>query len=96
MSFKLTEVYSAGNGISRKYSLRSIYINPQHIACLREEQVIKRLLGEGKLIEGLDHRQNFTRVTLNRSSIQEDIVVVGSIEEINRKLNIEARELLRG
>ncbi len=95
-NIKLMEVYGQGRGSSKEYSLRHIYINPSHILCLREELVIKRLLTEGKLIEGLDKRQNFTRITVNKSAFREDIVVVGSIHEIQKKLNIDNRELLRG
>ena len=95
-NFKLTEIYSSGNGSHKKYSLRNIYINPLHVVCLREDVSLGRLLREGRLIDGLDTRQSFTQVTLSRANVQEDIVVVGSIDEINRKLNIDNREILRG
>ena len=95
-NFKLTEVYCTGNGSHKKYSLRNIYINPLHVVCLREDVTLGRLLSEGRLIDGLDSRQSFTQVTLSRANIQENVVVVGSLDEINRKLNIDNREILRG
>ena len=95
-NIRLTEVYSAGNGTGKQYSLRQIYINPDHVVCLREEEVLKRMLSEGRLIDGLDKRQNFTRVTVNNNSTQQDILVIGTLEEVYTKLHIEAKNLLRG
>jgi len=48
---------------------------------------------EGQLIEGLDRNQSFVRVTLNNG---EDIIVIGVIREIHKRLQIETREILRG
>ena len=92
----LTEIYSMGNASQRKYSLRKIYINPDHVMCLREDEVLKGVLREGNLIPGLDKRQSFTRVTLNNNSMQQDVLVVGNLDEIYNKLQIESKNLLRG
>ena len=92
----LTEIYSMGNASQRKYSLRKIYINPDHVMCLREDEVLKGVLREGNLISGLDKRQSFTRVTLNNNSMQQDVLVVGNLDEIYNKLQIESKNLLRG
>ncbi len=92
----LTEIYSAGNGSQKRYSLRKIYINPNHVMCLREDEVLKKVLLEGNLISGLDQRQTFTRVTLNNNSMQQDVLVVGNLDEIYNKLQIETKSLLRG
>ena len=32
---KLMEVYNGSQGVAHAYSLREIYINPQHVICLR-------------------------------------------------------------
>jgi hypothetical protein len=90
---KLIEVYSSGHANMKAYSVRQIYINPTQVACLREEGILKRRLMEGHLIEGLDPDQSFVKITLNNG---EDIVVIGPIEEIQRRLQIETREVLRG
>ena len=95
-NIKLTEIFSLGNASEKRYSLRKIYINPSHVVCLREEEVLKKMLSEGKLVPDLDHRQDFTRITVNNNSMQQDILVIGNIDEIYNKLNIEARNLLRG
>ena len=64
--------------------------------CLREDEVLKGVLREGNLISGLDKRQSFTRVTLNNNSMQQDVLVVGNLDEIYNKLQIESKNLLRG
>ena len=96
MNIKLAEVYNMGIGSESNFSLRSIYINPSHVICLREDLNIKRSLHEGKLPSGLDDRQEFTKITINKGNYGQDIVVVGTVEEIQKKLLIDRRELLRG
>ena len=93
---KLMEVYNGSQGVARSYSLREIYINPQHVICLRVETALETMLQEGRLIDGLDKRQKFTRVSVSNNAYEEDIVVIGSIDEVYKKLNTEARNLLRG
>jgi hypothetical protein len=95
-NIKLMEVYNNGHGVSRAYSLREIYINPQHVICLRSEDGLEKMLQEGRLIDGLDKRQRFTRVSVSNNSYEEHIVVIGSIDEVYKKLNTEAKNLLRG
>ena len=93
---KLTEVYSVGNGSQKKYSLRQVYLNPDHIVYMREEEVLQRLLSEGRLLDGMDERQVFTRITVNNNSLQQDILVVGNVDAIYEKLKLETKSLLRG
>lgn len=95
-NIKLMEVYNGSQGVARNYSLREIYINPQHVICLRAENELETMLREGRLIDGLDSRQKLTRVSVSNNSYEEDIVVIGSIDEVYKKLNTEARNLLRG
>tara|TARA_R100001460_G_scaffold30763_2_gene60654 strand:+ start:385 stop:678 length:294 start_codon:yes stop_codon:yes gene_type:complete len=93
---KLTEVYSVGNGSQKKYSLRQVYLNPNHIVYMREEEALQRLLSEGRLMDGMDKRQTFTRITVNNNSTQQDILVVGNVDAIYEKLKLETKSLLRG
>tara|TARA_B100002019_G_scaffold282305_1_gene287399 strand:- start:141 stop:443 length:303 start_codon:yes stop_codon:yes gene_type:complete len=93
---KLMEVFNGAPGVSRSYSLREIYINPQHVICLRSEDGLEKMLQEGRLIDGLDKRQRLTRVSVSNNSYEEDIIVIGSIDEVYKKLNTEAKSLLRG
>ncbi len=95
-NIKLMEVYNGSQGVTRSYSLREIYVNPQHVICLRSEDGMEAMLQEGRLIDGLDKRQRFTRISVSNNSYEEDIVVIGSIDEVYKKLNTETRNLLRG
>ena len=93
---KLMEVYNGSQGVARAYSLREIYITPHHVICLRAEEALETVLREGRLVDGLDKRQRLTRVSVSNNAYEEDIVVIGSIDEVYKKLNTEARNLLRG
>tara|TARA_R110002124_G_scaffold116400_4_gene272785 strand:+ start:36707 stop:37003 length:297 start_codon:yes stop_codon:yes gene_type:complete len=93
---KLMELFNRSHGVAKAYSLREIYINPQHVVCLRAEPSLENMLQEGRLVDGLDKRQKFTRVSVSNNAYEEDILVIGSIDEVYKKLNAEARNLLRG
>ena len=95
-SIKLMEVFNGSQGVAKTYSLREIYINPQHVICLRAEPALETMLQEGRLIDGLDKRQKFTRVSVSNNAYEEEILVIGSIDEVHKKLNTEAKNLLRG
>jgi hypothetical protein len=95
---KLTEVCELLNAASapkRKYTLREIYINPEHIVSLHEASSYAQKLVEGQLPPGLDQRQRFTRLKLNQGHTGLDIVVVGSPDIIQNSLGRE-REVLHG
>lgn len=93
---KLMEIFSVSEGAAKSYSLREIYINPNQVICLRSEALFEKLLHEGRLLDGLDKRQKFTRVSVNTNLHEEDIVVIGTIDEVYKKLNFESTQLLRG
>ncbi len=95
-NIKLMEVYNGSQGVARSYSLREIYINPQHVICLRAEAGLENMLQEGRLIDGLDKRQKFTRISVSNNTHEEEILVIGSIDEVYKKLNTDTRDLLRG
>ena len=74
---------------------RSIFINPEHVVCLRSDEVTRNQLRENKLPQELDERQEFTRIQLNRGHNGLDVVVVGDPSTIEKKLHM-ARQVLRG
>jgi len=96
MNIKLVEVYNKGIASESNFSLRGIYINPIHVICLRSDLGTKRNLHEGKLPAELDRRQEFTKITINKGNYGQDITVIGTVEEVQKKLLIDKRELLRG
>jgi len=100
MIIKFVEVYestrSHSNDKRRSYSLREVYVNPEQVVCVRTDDSLKTKLLEGKMPEGLDGRQDFSRIYLNRGQVGLDLVVVGSAATIEQKLNISQKQLLKG
>jgi len=92
---EICEMLHSSSAVSQKYTLREIYINPEHIISLREEPTYKQKLLEGKLPDDLDSRQEFTRVALNRGHSGLEVVVVGAPAAIKSKLKKE-KEVLHG
>ena len=94
MLIKLTEVIEnstttrlASDVDKRKrFTLREVSINPEYVVCVREDTITQRMLTEGYLPEGLDKRQRFTRIYLDRGQTGIDIVVVGDPEVIQADL----------
>ena len=102
MLVKLTEVYSDSRGstnyLSNKktYSLREVYINPEHVVMIREENTIRRLNESGQLSGGLDANHRFSKITVNRGDGNAEFVVVGAPEHVGQTLNKNQKQLLRG
>lgn len=88
MVTKLIEVRQSGNN----YSLREVFVNPEHVMMLRENSVMKTLQCEGKLPDNLDNRVEFTTVFMNTNVT---LTVVGSPDIVESKLR-STRKLLRG
>jgi len=83
MLVNLTEVKQAyGN-----YVLKEVLINPKHVVCVRQADEYEKKLHEGVLPEGLDTRQSFTRLYLDRGHQGLDIIVVGTPDVVAEKLN---------
>ena len=100
MIIKLTEIakdknYNVSN-LEENFVLREVFINPEHVVCLREDNVYKRLLSEGKLMSGLNVEQCFTRVYLNRGQAGIEMTVVGSPSSVQEKIGSNDKQLLRG
>jgi len=93
---KLTELMprSSYTHEETNYTLREVYINPDHVVCIREEHDFRRKLMEGRLPEGLDKRQEFSRVTLSSNSLNGSMVIVGSPNILEKK--IQKKKLLKG
>ena len=79
-----------------KWTLREVVVNPDYVVCLRPDARATALLKEGILPDGLDTRQEFTKIQMSRGNGGMDIVVVGAIGLIENKLNLSTKELLKG
>jgi len=96
MVIKLVEVCELRDAGPRSgYTLREVFINPEHVVCLRSDDLTQRRLQENKLPPELDERQEFTRIQLNRGHNGLDVVVVGAPALVEQKLQT-SRQVLRG
>tara|TARA_R110002020_G_scaffold44324_1_gene127951 strand:- start:239 stop:535 length:297 start_codon:yes stop_codon:yes gene_type:complete len=98
MIVKLVEVFENKKFTqeAKKYAMREVFVNPDHVVCLRSEPNYGKLLQEGILPEGLDNRQEFTRVHMSRGQLGLDIIVIGAPSVIEDKLGRSEKQLLRG
>ncbi len=100
MIVKFTEIYEStnvhSNDESRNYSLREVFINPEQVVCIRSDSGFKQKLQEGILPAGLDPRQDFSRVYLNRGQSGLDIIVVGTPSSVEETLKKNRKQLLKG
>tara|TARA_R100001244_G_scaffold101156_1_gene75403 strand:+ start:112 stop:417 length:306 start_codon:yes stop_codon:yes gene_type:complete len=97
---KLTEVFKQNRFTSKdnKYKIRSVYVNPDFVVCLREDERTLQALKEDKrlLPDGLDTRHQFTKLHINGGHGSFDITVVGSPDVIEEKLKNSNSTLLKG
>ena len=97
MIIKLVEIYEQSRrqlDDMPSFSLREVFINSEHVTCLREDTVTGNKIQLGMLAEELDSRQRFTKIHLNRGLSGIDLVVVGSPDLIQEKLL--GKTLLKG
>jgi len=92
---KLVEVIQT---FKNDYSLREVFINPAHVVYLREDTNIKTRLNEGtgNFPDGLDLRQNFTRLQVHNGTTGSEFIIVGAPHLVEAKLKGGSKELLRG
>ena len=97
MLVKLTEV-CRNNAITTRqqdYTLREVFINPEHVVMIREEARLQELNEQIPLTEVLKTEHRFTKLTINRGHTGTEIVVVGAPDIVERSLNTD-KQLLRG
>jgi len=96
MLVKLTEVCDNGAVTTKQlYSLREVFINPEHVVMIREEKRMRELNERGKVASGLDSTHQFSKLIINRGQSGAEIVVVGSPDIIENTLKA-GRKLLKG
>jgi hypothetical protein len=89
------ESRSIGQPQKKQFLLREISINPAHLISAREDS----LLNSGGALqhlfpEGLDSRQKFTKLCLQRGNYGWDVIVVGDLNQVREKLNINTKKML--
>ena len=98
MLIKLTEVCNNGAITMRQtYTLREVFVNPEHVVMVREESRMKQLNEQGMLPSELNKDHRFSKLIINRGHTGSEIVVVGAPEIIETTLNKnKVKQVLRG
>ena len=95
MLVKLTEIHQNTTLTTKsEYSLREVFVNPEHVIMIREESRMQQLNEQGRLPENLSNGHRFTKLTINRGHTGTEIVVVGAPDIVERSLN-QSKQLLR-
>lgn len=97
MIVRLVEIFETtgrSTNAENSYSLREVYINADHVVCMREDAKTKNKLISGMLPQDLNPNQEFTKIFINRGSWGSDLVVVGAPEVVQEKL--KGKKVLQG
>ena len=93
---KLTEVcHNSTLTTQQDYTLREVFVNPEHVVMIREEARMRQLNEQGEVPADLNGAHQFTKLTINRGHTGTEIVVVGAPSIIETTLN-QQKTLLRG
>ena len=97
MLVKLTEICQRNTLTSSKqeYTLRDVFINPEHVVMIREDAHLGRLNENNSLLPGMNGDHKFTKLTINRGQTGTEIVVVGAPQLVEQKLQ-QNKQLIRG
>lgn len=81
---RLTEVYRhvSSKNPAQRYKVRDVYINPEHIRYIRDSSPEIQMVSESK-VPGLSSHQRYFCVL---SMEKENIIVVGTLKELENKL----------
>ncbi len=101
MLVKLTEICNNGAVTARtQFILREIFINPEHVVMIREDNRLRELNESGAMsIRGsdeLNRGHRFSKLTINRGHSGTEIVVVGDPHVVESMLKSNSKQLLRG
>lgn len=88
MIVKLIELKNT-NG---NYKLNEVYLNPEHVVSIRP---VSLSVNESQFPEGLDKNAQFSKIMVNYGNNGTSMVVTGSPEMVERKIN-DKRKLLKG
>ena len=96
MLVRLTEIHHNSTLTTKsEYTLREVFVNPEHVVMIREELRMKQLNENGRLPDNLSQSHRFTKLTINRGHTGTEIVVIGAPDVVEQTLNNKS-QLLRG
>ena len=83
-----------------RYSVREIYVSPEHVIMVREDSsTSKALLEATDILPDLQRSVGFSKITINRGTSGQEIIVVGNVSSIYEKIQtakLRTKQLLRG
>jgi hypothetical protein len=77
----LLEIYEE----NRQFHIREVLVNVDHINFAREDITLNEKMRDTKTLKELDERVKFTRLFINRGNMGHEMVVIGTIEDLNKK-----------
>ena len=81
--------YNNKAGAKKVFSLRNVVVNRRFITFMREDSAMNSYLQDGLLPSSLDKNQRFTRISIARGNIGQDLVVVGDLAQVTSWFNSE-------
>ena len=95
MLAKLTQVVESVS--TSEFALKTIFVNPDHVITIIEDDRIQGLNRREPLLEGLDQTHGFSRIAISSGGTQSRLItVVGSPETVMEALQNDKRQLIRG
>tara|TARA_R110000824_G_scaffold66418_5_gene172351 strand:+ start:514 stop:789 length:276 start_codon:yes stop_codon:yes gene_type:complete len=76
--------------------LNKVVVNSQYITTVSESQKHNTMLKEGKIHIGLNEHVTFSSITLDTKSGFDEMIVVGSPEQLLEKIKGTNKQLLKG
>ena len=97
-SIKFVELYekASASRSASSWGLREVVINPHYIVTMRPDERAPTLLREGKLPDGLDERQEFTKIHMSRGNSGVELTIVGDISTVQQAMQATDRKVIRG
>jgi hypothetical protein len=95
MLAKLTQVVE--NLSTSEYALKTIFVNPDHVITIIEDDRLQTINRRQPLLEGLDTDHEFSRIAISSGGTQSRLItVIGSPETVMEALKNDKRQLIRG
>jgi|TARA_Y100000310_G_scaffold344339_1_gene456544 uncharacterized protein YjbK len=90
-----TKISENAANFRNEYMLKEIYINPEHVVFMRENNKILTKISKTLLSEQLHPEQEFTMLRIDIGHSGMEVTVIGSLSTIQEKLNLN-KQLLKG
>ncbi len=89
--------YSSRSMMGPTFVKREISINPDHIVCLKEDEVIRTKINGPNRPDFLSGEEKFTKIYLNRGHSGIDVVVMGDVNMVREKIkSMQQKKVLLG